>query len=649
MALSKPPFAFWFGWHCLAVAAIVLIPIRLQFEVIWNLDPDTRLLVAGVAAAYVASVAALTLITRNRRLVRFSDLCSTFGPVFAALFLFLVMRPPQNLYPRWVVLLSLTLAVVFTLVPLVLKGSLPKKAAVPVLVLMIVGSLLPSVTRSAESDLERKVIRTGAYNLMARYYRDRVEQEETGGGLARFGNTYLLAAGDGRLYSFRWRAETEQLDLRPLPHRIPLNRADFFHDTATSTIPKSVFRAADILVRDAGEHFELFAAHHYWRRDRRCYAVRVSTTAGSYSEFLEATAPADWKTLFESEPCLPFDVKGSYFAGEHMGGVLQQLDARTLLLTVGDHDHDGVHLQGQLSQQEDASYGKTLLIDMRTGAASTFTMGNRNQEGLYIDPSGSIWSSEHGPKGGDELNLLVKGKNYGWPIVTYGTNYDATVWPLNPRQGRHDGFEAPLFAWVPSVGVSAVTGFRKNLFDRWKGDVLVASLAGKSIWRVRTDRGRVVTTERIEIGDRVRDLIEDEDGRLILWTENTHPGPALGGLVVIEPVVTNAAAGSATSGAADAQRGELLFDRCVGCHSADGANRHGIGPHLDGIVGRRIAAADGFSYSDALKRISGTWTAEKLDALLADPQTFAPGTSMQFEGVVEREDRDALIQYLKTR
>ena len=351
-----------------------------------------------------------------------------------------------------------------------------------------------------------------------------------------FWRPHLLATGDGQFYTFMRSPATEELEIRQLPHGVPLNRADFLRDTADSPIPGRVFRTADILVRDEGENFRLFAAHHYWRSDERCYTVRVSTTAGSYSGFLQATAPAAWETLFESKPCLPFDVEGGHFAGHQMGGALQQLDARTMLLTLGDHDHDGVHLKDRVSQQGKALYGKTLLIDMDTGAASTFTTGHRNQQGLYIDPSGNIWSSEHGPKGGDELNLLVKDKNYGWPIVTYGTNYDASAWPLNPRQGWHDGFEAPVYAWVPSVGLSSITSVRKNLFDRWKGDLLVASLGGMSIWRVRTDRGSVVTTERIEIGDRVRDLIEDEDGRLILWTEKTHPGPTSGALVVIEPV-----------------------------------------------------------------------------------------------------------------
>jgi cytochrome c2 len=648
MNLARPSFASWCIWHALAIVAIVLIPIRLEFGVIWNLDPDARVLAAGVAVAYLVSVVALTLVIRNREAVRVSEVLSTFGLGFAGLSLFLAMSPPLHLYPRRMMLLWFLLAGVFGVVPLVLKQPLLRKTAFPVLLLTIVGSLVPSAMQSAERNLQRKVIRTNAYSLVATFYSNRLDVQETGGGLSRFGGEHLLATGDGRLFAFARPRATEELEIRQLPHLVPINRADFLRDTADSPLPGRVFRAADIMVLEAGDQFRLFASHHYWRSKERCYTVRVSTTSGSSSEFLRATKPAEWKTLFESEPCLPFDVKGGHFAGHQMGGALQQLDARTMLLTVGDHDYDGVHLKDRVSQQGKVSYGKTILIDIDTGAASTFSTGHRNQQGLYVDPSGNIWSSEHGPKGGDELNLLVKGQNYGWPIVTYGTNYDASGWPLNPHQGRHDGFQAPLFAWVPSVGLSNITSVRKNLFDRWKGDLLVASLGGTSVWRVRTDGRSVVTTERIEIGERVRDLIEDEEGRLILWTEKSHPGPTSTALVVIEPQGERTP-DTVTAGETDVQRGELLFDRCVGCHTADGSNRDGIGPHLDGVVGRPIATADGFSYSHALKSLSGAWTPDKLEALLADPQTFAPGTSMQSEGIADPKDRAALVQYLKTR
>ena len=445
--LKTPPFAFWFIWHCLAVAAIVLIPTRVQFGVLWNLSADARVLITGAAAAYVTSITLLTLISRYRGEARVMDVVWSFGPIFAALFLYLAMRPPVDLYPRTTMLLSLMLAGILALVPFAL-GALLRKAAVPALVLVIVGCVLPSVTQSAERNNERKIIRTNAYNLIARFYRNRLQEDETGGGIERFRDRYLLATGDGSLYVFEW-DKTQDLELQKLPHQVPLNRADFVRDTASTPTPGRIFRSADILADNEGDSFRLFAAHHYWHSDQRCVTVRLSVTSGTYSSFINAQDPAPWKTLYESAPCLPFDRS---FAGHQVGGALQRLDARTLLLTLGDHDHDGVHAKDRISQDESAAYGKTWSIDMETGAASPFTIGHRNPQGLYIDPDGDIWSSEHGPKGGDELNLLVKGRNYGWPIVTYGTNYDQSTWPLNPHQGRHEGYEPPVYAWIPSVG-----------------------------------------------------------------------------------------------------------------------------------------------------------------------------------------------------
>ena len=623
-------------WHCLAVVTMVLVPIRLQFDVFWNLDPDTKLLIGGAAIAYLASVTLLTLISRYRGDVRLLDLVLSFGPMFTGLFFFLAMHPPVNLYPRVTMFMLLILAGMLGLLPLAL-GPLLRKAAIPALVLVIVGCVLPSVTHSAERNIERKVIRTNTYNLLARFYRNRLEEDETGGGLARFRDRYLLATGDGSLYSFVWDARTQDLELRQLPHRVPLNRADFLRDTTPT--PGRIFRAADILVDNEGDGFRLFAAHHYWWSDKHCVTVRLSMTTEKYSSFLNAQEPAQWKTLYESTPCMPFDRS---FAGHQMGGALQRLDARTLLMTVGDFDHDGVHAQDRVSQNENAAYGKTLAIDTETGAASIYTIGHRNPQGLYINPDGRIWSSEHGPRGGDELNLIVKGRNYGWPIVTYGINYDQPVWPLNPHQGRHEDYEPPVYAWVPSVGISSITSVQGERFGFWKNDLLVASLGGLALWRMRPEHGRMTTIERIEIGERIRDVIEDDEGRLILFTERTHPGPTEAALVVVEPVEQGSGA------EASALRGELLFARCVGCHANDG-NGQGIGPALSGVVNRRIAGANGFNYSEALRRLSGEWTEQKLDAFLAAPEAFAPGTSMQAEGISDPADRAALIQYLKTR
>jgi cytochrome c len=176
---------------------------------------------------------------------------------------------------------------------------------------------------------------------------------------------------------------------------------------------------------------------------------------------------------------------------------------------------------------------------------------------------------------------------------------------------------------------------------------MVAALADKSLWRLRLDHRRVVFAERIAVGWRIRDIIEDKQGRLVLCAEEVNDPPTQLSIVFIEPAVSEPAlmAGSGDS----AQRGELLFSQCVGCHPADNPTTHAIGPNLAGLFDRQIAGAAGFGYSKSLKAIPGHWTEKKLDAFLANPQEFAPGTSMAIAGIADPAARTALIQYLKTR
>jgi len=133
--------------------------------------------------------------------------------------------------------------------------------------------------------------------------------------------------------------------------------------------------------------------------------------------------------------------------------------------------------------------------------------------------------------------------------------------------------------------------------------------------------------------------MEDNEGRIVLWTDQ-------GSIVFIEPTVemeTHAEEGNTYINL----RGELLFANCRGCHEVENGTAHGIGPDLWGIVGRRIATARDYRYSEALKAIPGTWSEERLDAFLADPQSFAPGTSMQSEGLSDPTSRAKLIEHLK--
>jgi cytochrome c2 len=647
--LSRPTSSsFWYAWHSLTILAILLVPLALRSSGISSSKTGIGTLAVGMAAVYCASVIVLALRTSDGRRIGCFELASILGSLFGGLFLVLLLN--KSSYSRWGLILSLGLASISALLSLSLKTRLQRPALYTAAIIVICMALfgLAPRNRPAEAVVENRILRTSLYNLVARYHRSFALAEATGGGISAFGDRYLLATGDGQLHVFSWDPETKKLESRKLSHRVPLNRDEFLRAAKQiKNIDTSGFRTADILVQDFGEKFRLFASHHHWDSNKKCFTVRVSAIEESYSEFLAGGESPEWRTLYASEPCLAFKEQGDPFAGFAAGGKLALLDDRRLLLSVGDHEFDGVEAAEMLSQDPTSSYGKTILIDLETREASVYSLGHRNPQGLEIDPSGNIWLTEHGPKGGDELNLILRGKNYGWPLVTLGTDYTQPTWPLNASHGRHEGFERPTYAWVPSIGISALVSTRGRFLEFWKDDLLVSSLADRSIWRVRVHQGKTVLTERIRIGERIRDMIQDENGRLVLWTEQLLVAPTQTALVIVEPVSDDNV--HATKGLNRIERGELLFARCSGCHRLDDGTIHYIGPDLQGVFERPVAGAKGYGYSDALKHFGGRWSEENLDAFLTDPQRFMPGTSMQFPGIPDRTERASLIEYLKSR
>ena len=637
--------AFWIFWHSLAAIALIVIPLALV--ALQKGAPVVETSSIGIAAAYCVSVIVLTVYTAGKPRIHLIEVTSLVLSIFGCFFLLLLLTHVS--YSRSFLLIALALSSAFILLPLILKSGLQKPALVILLLVLVLSLVSISGSRVRQSDLvvETKIIKTSLYNLVATYH-DFALQDVTGGAISTFGDRYLLALGDGQFYLLSWEPEKKQLESSRLSLRVPLNRDEFLHYAKQNeNIRTSLFRTADILVQDFGENFRLFASHHYWNTERQCYTVRVSAIYGSYSEFPGPQELQSWETVYETTPCLGMSTKNKHdpFGGHMIGGQLALLDRQRLLLTVGDQ---GTEPGESLPQDKTVSYGKTILINLETHASSMYTLGHRNPQGLYVDGSGIIWSTDQGPQGGDELNIISAGKNYGWPLVTYGTDYGQFTWPLSSQQGRHEGFEPPVYAWIPSIAVSALTGIRGILFKSWKDDLLVSSLKDRALWRVRVDQQKVVFTERIDVGWRIRDLIEDKNGRLILWTEQSFLGPTPSAIVIIEPVGNGS--DPSNDGLNSVQRRKLMFlAQCSGCHSVEGGARHGIGPDLKGIFERPVASAHGYGYSEALKRSSGRWTEEKLDAFLASPQKLAPGTSMQFEGISDPAIRASLIEYLKSQ
>ncbi|MGH8337336.1 MAG: PQQ-dependent sugar dehydrogenase, partial [Gammaproteobacteria bacterium] len=506
-----------------ALALLLLLPYVRFHVAFWHLTDDQRTPLFILAAGFAVG-ALLSIVIRPGGLrIRFFNLIATLLAVFGIVFLCLLIRGGNS--SRQVMLQSLAIAVV--LIPLGLYLRRMRTLTIAMLALSAAGALamnlMPaSIAASNKPKTVSSVIQTGFYNVHVLTYQDYIPAPAVrGGGIARIGDQFLLATGDGHLYLFGWRKGSDAIDVRPLPYRVPANGDEFAADNthgpwhtplatdelsyagedAGSTVIAWWFRVAGILTQENGDHLRVFASHDYWKRAEKCWVERVSLMEGSREDFLRGAANLRWRTIYETTPCLPIKGEGARrgtpFCGHFGGGRMVMLDADTLLLAVGDFGFNGVASKRMLSQDMSATYGKAIAIHVSSGASEIFSSGIRNPEGLYRDPNGVIWETEHGPRGGDELNIIKRGANYGWPIVTYGTDYGTFTWPLNPKQGEHEGFEAPFYAWLPSIGVSDLVGVEKSLFPIWHGDLLVTSLVGKSIFRVRIRENRVAYAEPI--------------------------------------------------------------------------------------------------------------------------------------------------------
>jgi aldose sugar dehydrogenase len=155
----------------------------------------------------------------------------------------------------------------------------------------------------------------------------------------------------------------------------------------------------------------------------------------------------------------------------------------------------------------------------REGALPTiWSYGNRNPQGLALHPAtGDLWAVEHGPRGGDELNLILPGRNYGWPVITYGMNYDGS--PITHLTEK-EGMEQPVVHWTPSIAVCAIDFYAGDRFPRWRNDLLVSSLAAEELRRLVIEDGRVTRQEVLFKGiGRVRDVVAGPDGLVYVALE----------------------------------------------------------------------------------------------------------------------------------
>jgi glucose/arabinose dehydrogenase len=201
-----------------------------------------------------------------------------------------------------------------------------------------------------------------------------------------------------------------------------------------------------------------------------------------------------------------------------------------LFVAVGDRSTgDPLPLQ---AQHLDTYLGKIIHItpegkpapgNPSLGLPGTWSMGHRTPQGLTFAPDGRLWEVEHGPRGGDELNLIEKGKNYGWPVIVHGINYPGTK--IGDAIVEKPGMEQPRYYWDPVIAPSALAFYKGDLFPQWRSSALVGALAGQALFRLELGKDDKVVNEEpllMDLGARIRDVQVFPDGAVYVLTEGAN-------------------------------------------------------------------------------------------------------------------------------
>jgi len=224
-----------------------------------------------------------------------------------------------------------------------------------------------------------------------------------------------------------------------------------------------------------------------------------------------------------------FRQQGPVSHGLNIGCRMVQAGDGNLFVTLGDH-----FSAADMAQTLDNHIGKIVrirpdgtappdnpFVGKQGALPEIWAYGLRNAEGLAFNPTdGKLWEQEHGPQGGDEINIIAKGKNYGWPKVSYGRNYDGT--PVGTGKSRMAGLQEPVWHWTPSIAPSGMAFYTGELFPGWKGSLLNGALKFELLSRLTLKGDSAVKEERLLLGlrERIRDVRQGPDGAIYLLTDN---------------------------------------------------------------------------------------------------------------------------------
>ncbi|MFG3595728.1 PQQ-dependent sugar dehydrogenase [Bradyrhizobium sp. RDI18] len=257
-----------------------------------------------------------------------------------------------------------------------------------------------------------------------------------------------------------------------------------------------------------------------------CYAER--TSGGGRTTAARAKLSDDNGRLDEVK--IIFRQQGPLSSGNHYGCRIAQADDGNLFVALGDHfthrdqaQNLGNHLGKLIRIAPDGSVPPGNPFTGRADAKpEIWSYGHRNVQALAINPaSGEPWEIEHGPRGGDEVNLVGKGKNYGWPVIGYGIDYSGAK--IHESTAK-DGMEQPLKYWVPSIAPSGMAFYTGKLFPKWNGNLFTGALRSAMLVRLTLNGNAVTSEERLlqNLHERIRDVRQGPDGALWLLTDSSN-------------------------------------------------------------------------------------------------------------------------------
>ena len=377
-----------------------------------------------------------------------------------------------------------------------------------------------------------------------------------------------------------------------------------------------------------------------------------------YRAKLEGNRLVDGEELFSTFPPAP--------TGGPNITRMQFLQDKTIIVGIGSSGQPG----SGMVQRVDGHIGKIIRIN-RDGTVPTdnaiavkdpnakpelWATGFRSPGGFAMGDDGQLWVLDIGPQGGDELNSLEAGGNYGWPLLSWGFDYSGRA--MSDQQ-TDAGFVDPLVVWSPSIAPSGLTYYNGSAFPAWQGDLFIGALAGQAIRRLRISDGKLLHEERLlaEFNERIRSVETGPDGFLYAITDSSNgkilrirPGQPTGEELarVSQPfkmpmgadleatmkqhgVMQSDETVAAESIDYDPVHAESLFvQNCGICHTRGESTYSEIGPVLDGLAGRRSGSLPGYSYSAALAddKTRVVWDYFTIAAFLTNPQAYYPGNKM---------------------